>query len=166
MPPFQGGRCGFEPRLPLFLFMEEQRCGSCGEIKPVEEFNFRNRVTLKRHTTCRACQKIFKRNFYQRNRPAYLDRSAKQKIESIARNRRLLSEYLREHPCVDRGESDVAVLEFDHLRDKERSIGQLVLDGVSWQKILTEIAKCDVRCANCHRKKTAKQLNWYKFPGL
>ncbi len=27
--------------------------------------------------------------------------------------------------------------------------------------IKTEIKKCDVRCANCHRRKTSKDLNWW-----
>jgi len=58
------------------------------------------------------------------------------------------------------------VLEFDHDEDKERSISQLVLDGVSWLRISQEIDKCKVRCANCHRKRTAKQLGWYKHLGL
>ena len=27
--------------------------------------------------------------------------------------------------------------------------------------ILKEIEKCEIRCSNCHRKKTAKDFNWY-----
>jgi hypothetical protein len=48
------------------------------------------------------------------------------------------------------------VLEFDHLRDKEFSISKGLVDR-NWQSVLDEIAKCDVVCANCHRRRTAKR---------
>ncbi len=149
-----------------FYSMDQQRCGTCGEIKPVTEFSYRNRATQKRHSTCRSCQKAFKQEFYRRNRESYVRKSAEQKKQAIARNRELVAGYLFEHPCVDCGESDIAVLEFDHLDNKDRSISQLVLDGASWDVISAEIAKCQVRCANCHRKKTARQLNWFSKLGL
>ena len=75
--------------------------------------------------------------------------------------------YLREHPCVDCGEADPIVLDFDH-RDREHkvdSVMKLVLSGYGWETILAEIAKCDVRCANCHRRRTAVQLGWFKLNG-
>lgn len=64
--------------------------------------------------------------------------------------------YLREHPCVDCGETDPVVLEFDHLRDKKFAISKGLQDR-NWQDVLDEIAKCDVVCANCHRRRTAKR---------
>ena len=77
------------------------------------------------------------------------------------RNRELITEYLRQHRCVDCGESDLRVLEFDHVRGKkERNISNLVREGWAWQRIASEIAKCDVRCANCHRRKTVEQFGW------
>jgi hypothetical protein len=70
-------------------------------------------------------------------------------------NRQRLYAYLSEHPCVDCGETDVRVLEFDHVRDnKSANIAGLLNNAVSWSTIEKEIAKCDVRCANCHRIKT------------
>src|SRR5207248_4254388 len=29
-----------------------------------------------------------------------------------------------------------------------------------WPIVVQEIAKCDVRCASCHRKRTAEQFGW------
>jgi hypothetical protein len=57
--------------------------------------------------------------------------------------------------CVDCGESDVRLLEFDHVRGiKESDISTLVPVGMAWQRIVREIAKCEVKCANCHRRRT------------
>jgi hypothetical protein len=71
--------------------------------------------------------------------------------------------YLRANPCVDCGEKDIAVLEFDHrCRDsKEMRVSALVCQGYAWDIIKAEMDKCDVRCANCHRRRTAVQLGWY-----
>jgi hypothetical protein len=81
------------------------------------------------------------------------------------RKRALMVEYLKTHPCVDCGNPDPRVLEFDHRRDKKFTIGAAVSSGhVSWGKILVEIDKCDVRCANCHRIRHAVENNWYDFP--
>jgi hypothetical protein len=62
-------------------------------------------------------------------------------------------EFFGEHPCVDCGETDPLVLEFDHLADKRFNIAKGMRDR-SWQAVLDEIAKCDVVCANCHRRRT------------
>jgi hypothetical protein len=67
--------------------------------------------------------------------------------------------YLTEHPCVDCGESDPVVLEFDHKATevKRLAVAQMVERRYAWEAIAAEIAKCDVRCANCHRRKTSRQ---------
>ena len=82
------------------------------------------------------------------------------KLRNTASKRKLYG-YLLEHPCVDCGVSDPVFLEFDHLDPsiKEHNIGNLV--GYKWETILKEIDKCEVVCANCHRKRTAKLQNWY-----
>src|SRR5207302_6595194 len=81
-------------------------------------------------------------------------------------NRRLLQDYLRSHPCVDCGETDIVTLQFDH-RDratKRKEVALLVVQ-TAWSIVQTEIAKCDVRCANCHRRRTALQLGWRRLDG-
>lgn len=71
-------------------------------------------------------------------------------------------EYLSDKSCIDCGESDSVVLEFDHLRDKEMGVSTMMGTGYSWDAILLEIEKCEIVCANCHKRRTAKQFNWYK----
>ncbi len=70
--------------------------------------------------------------------------------------------YLVGHPCVDCGETDVRVLEFDH-RGHKRLAVSLMIRTQPWPNIEREILKCEVRCANCHRRKTLRELGWPKF---
>ncbi len=73
-----------------------------------------------------------------------------------ALHRAAILHYLQTHPCVDCGESDPVVLDFDHVRGvKVMDISSMVAAGHPWSTIQTEIAKCDVRCSNCHRRITA-----------
>ena len=75
-------------------------------------------------------------------------------------------DYLRAHPCVDCGEEDIIVLQFDHVRGKKRgNVSSLARQGLPLDIIIKEIAKCVIRCANCHVRKTAKEQNWYKAKG-
>ena len=78
-------------------------------------------------------------------------------------NRLKLYEYYSKHPCVDCGETDPVVLDFDHKdnTNKINDVSTLISKGYSWNIIENEIKKCDIRCANCHRRRTAEQFNWY-----
>lgn len=84
-------------------------------------------------------------------------------IASKKRNRDFVLDYLTNNPCVDCGESDPIVLEFDHVRgNKKRSISQMVARHAKLETIQEEIQKCDVRCANCHARVTAARGGFWK----
>ena len=74
-----------------------------------------------------------------------------------------IDQYLYAHPCVDCGEENIALLDFDHLRDKTADISTMVRDAFSWEQIAQEIAKCAVRCANCHARVTASRIGAYRL---
>lgn len=73
-------------------------------------------------------------------------------------------EYLQTHFCVDCGEPDPRVLDFDHRGEKNFTIGDVLTRGMDVSKIAAEIELCDVRCSNCHRKKHC--LNSYRSESL
>lgn len=76
-------------------------------------------------------------------------------------------EYLRNHPCVDCGEKDIVVLQFDHIRGKKKYLlSTIVSGGHSWETVSKEISKCEVRCANCHIRKTAKDFKYYRLGSI
>ena len=74
-------------------------------------------------------------------------------------------DYLSTHPCVDCGETDPVVLEFDHVRGTKLFTICPKLNNIKFELIKEEITKCDIRCTNCHLKKTIQTSandNWYK----
>ncbi|MFF2275344.1 hypothetical protein [Agromyces sp. NPDC058126] len=75
-----------------------------------------------------------------------------------------VGDYLSAHPCLDCGEADLRVLDFDHRADCDKSaeVMRLAQNGYSVRKVMSEIAKCDVRCRNCHAKVTYERSgeNW------
>lgn len=59
--------------------------------------------------------------------------------------------------CIECGNSDNRVLEFDHLRDKETNLSKLF--GKKWERVLVELEKCELVCSNCHAIRTWERMN-------
>jgi hypothetical protein len=139
--------------------MALKHCNTCGQDRPTSEFS-KHRNGL--HSKCRPCNREYQRGHYQRNKSVYI---AKAWIWTSARrteNALKVISYFRDHPCVDCGESDPVVLQFDHVRGKTRELSDMLSSGSSWDRISREIEKCEVRCANCHWRRRAKEIGWRK----
>ena len=74
-----------------------------------------------------------------------------------------LLEFLSDKKCKDCKESDPIVLDFDHRDPKEKTkpISRMLSGHYSWDSVLKEIQKCDIRCANCHRRRSYVQFNYF-----
>ncbi len=132
-----------------------QKCYRCGDMKPADEFAWRRKLKGRRDSFCRRCRAAYKREHYADNRQRYIREACVRKQRLAIERTGYLLQFFRRHPCADCGESDPVVLEFDHLGDdKLFDIGQ-ALPYRNWESILAEIEKCDVVCANCHRRRTA-----------
>ena len=142
---------------------QTRACTRCGEIKPLSEFPPVRRGGEKRQSWCRACFAVVNAAYYASNREREKARLISQATARRAETRRNLIEYLLVHPCIDCGEADIVVLEFDHRGEKTADVSTYA-NGRTWNTVLKEIEKCDVRCANCHRRETARRT-WSKRRG-
>jgi hypothetical protein len=79
------------------------------------------------------------------------------------RNLAYLFDRLRAGGCVDCGEHELVVLDFDHADGKIAAVSRLAHRECSLARLDEEIAKCSVRCANCHRRRTAEEFGYYRF---
>lgn len=123
--------------MPCAILHSVKNCGLCRESKSESEFY---RDSSKRdglQGRCKSCKA--------------LDR---------ARKYILLQEYLAGRECADCGNEDSRVLQFDHLPEYEKSgdvSAMLCKRDLPWKRILEEIGKCEVVCANCHAIRTAER---------
>lgn len=140
-----------------------KQCAKCKVSKELSEFNKHSGRVDGLQSICRVCDNSRAKAYYGAN--------SKRQMEQIhaARKRRQrslqdwLCDYLSQRSCMDCGERDLRVLEFDHVTDdKEANISRLLMEVASKERLLAEINKCEVVCANCHRIRTVQRANSYR----
>jgi hypothetical protein len=99
-------------------------------------------------------QKAASRRHYEANKEAIINR--------VHVTRQSNTEFIRQAkdvPCVDCGvKYPYYVMQFDHVRGKKLfNIGDHTRINVSRKTLEAEIAKCSVRCSNCHAEVTHKR---------
>jgi hypothetical protein len=134
-------------------------CTRCREAKSPDDFNRSTRNRDGLHAYCRSCQ----RDHYRENSERHGKNVRRSARARIARLREMVVVRLRAG-CVDCGNQDIRVLEFDHVRGvKVDSISEIIRRGLSVRTLEDELAKCEVRCRNCHQLVTLGRLggSWH-----
>ena len=137
---------------------KRKRCSQCKKLKDAKNgFYRKSRGKPARRPECKECTKQNRSKYYHDNLPLIIERKAKQRI----RDRQWLQNLKGQLACKGCGEDDSRCLDFHHRDPKKKSgsIGNAIRQGWSRRRILDEIKKCDVLCANCHRKKHHSQRN-------
>ena len=130
-------------------------CYRCKETKTIDEF-----FTSRSNTWCRACKKSYDNADYANTKSRRKKNILARKARNQQETKQFIYEFCKSHPCTDCGEADPIVLEFDHLGDKSYNVSSMV--DHSMKMIQKEIAKCEVVCANCHRRRTAKRASSFR----
>ena len=135
--------------------MPTRICGSCKRVKDLEkDFHKGPGYRGGYKPRCKECVKNYPSQTPEKN----LERV----YERRQRNRQFIWDYYKAHPCVDCGESDPLVLEPDHVRgNKLDNVAKLVHNTRSLKVIADELEKCEIVCANCHKRRTAATQGWY-----
>lgn len=118
-------------------------CGLINEHKP------RGAATFQ--SCCVTCQAEISKTHYEDNKQDYMDR-ARERTRKI---KEFIVE-LKRVSCADCGvEYPPCVMQFDHVRgEKEFNLSEASKLGFSIERIMDEIAKCEIVCANCHALRT------------
>ena len=89
----------------------------------------------------------------------YLNEERQENMRERQRERRyekkeFLSEKKSEEGCYFCDEDDPVCLEFHHRKDEEKTenLSRMATQDYSIKSLKEEIEKCEVICANCHRK--------------
>lgn len=107
------------------------------------------------------CMTCNKRPAEEQRRVCYRCRYAATKdvaLEKRQARRDEVNAYKAERGCIDCGIKNPVVLDLDHRPGEVKlfSVAKRVAAG-AFDLLWEEIAKCDVRCANCHRIITAER---------
>jgi len=140
-----------------------KKCTICKKEKELSEFNKHPKRKDGLQSHCRECNRQRSRAYYKRNPEKHKKAVYERKIKHTKECQEWIYSYFLTHFCVDCGESNPIVLEFDHIRDKEFTICEALRRNLSLGRIKKEVDKCEVRCVKCHRIKTAKDFNWWIY---
>jgi hypothetical protein len=115
-------------------------------------------------SNCRECQKNYRKTHYLKNKKKYIGKASDYRKNMIE----WFYEIKKELKCEICDEKRYWVLDFHHNNPDEKhdEVSILIRKG-SKKKILEEIEKCSVLCANCHRdlhfnEKNSKGNNLWK----
>ena len=157
-----------------------KRCSACGRELPLADFHARRASRDGKTPQCRGCirdrdaaryaawreinpprprltpeqlranLRAQQRSWERRNRERHNAKVNRRRREALL----FVLAYKETHPCERCGESHPACLQFHHPSHavKERDVSVLAHGGAALSRLVDEIAKCEVLCANCHFK--------------
>ncbi len=139
-------------------------CPRCQRELDQSEFNWKVKGRWLA-VYCKECSRAYIREHYHNNTAYYIRKAKKRNIIVKQETVQYLAKYLLSHPCIDCGEKDICVLEFDHIDRTEKLLEVATMVKRKWsiQSLKNEVKKCVVRCANCHRRKTMREQHSWKI---
>lgn len=115
--------------------METKICTKCGKELPLDQFNWRDKSKGTRRSECKTCHNNYMKQKYKEKQV-------------------VVQELKAQCSCAKCGDKRGYVLDYHHINpnDKEEGVARMVSNNYTLDKVYSEIEKCVVLCANCHRE--------------
>jgi len=127
-----------------------KKCHCCSNILPTNQFYKNCKRDDGLQTYCKKCSNLRRVKYYKDNK----EQEVKVRKNYQENQKQKYIEYKKTLKCINCNETRWYVLDFHHKNnDKEFDVSSMAVGRCSWEKVLSEIKKCDVLCANCHREK-------------
>lgn len=139
--------------------MDIKNCGKCQIEKSTDQFHKKIERNGKQtyQSYCKKCCAIRHKEYYHKNKEYYFKKAKKHDLSV-----KMFINSLKNKPCVDCAKSyPPYVMDFDHRDPTQKEIGIAIARNRGWGKnrLLKEVAKCDLVCSNCHRERTFGNKN-------
>jgi len=137
-----------------------KKCSKCVKTKPLCEFSINKTHKDGRSYRCKECQREYSCNYYKQNKEKHIKAVAKVNKKKDKALKAWVNKF-KEVPCADCNRRfPSCAMDFDHVKgEKEFTISAAVRRKFNRKRILKEIQKCEVVCANCHRVRTKDRIH-------
>ena len=120
-----------------------KKCNKCNVEKSLDHYTKRKSSKDGYNIHCKECMG----QYYKDNKQQYFNR------------RKWFYDIKAELKCERCGFDHPAALDFHHKDPTQKSFGISANKHIDKEKVLDEIKKCEVLCANCHRVEHATHYN-------
>lgn len=125
-------------------------CYTCKLKKPFNDFAKKRRNKDGLQSECKLCCRAYRKQWYHNNIVLHKTNVAKRKKKAREDLKKFIDDLKSTSSCSKCGFSHPATLQFHHVRDKIMEISNMIFKPYSKKKVIEEIKKCIILCANCH----------------
>lgn len=134
-------------------------CSTCNIYLCLAAFS-KNKTKKDWHSSkCKSCQRLYAKKHYESNKDSYKEKNKNNK----ERNRKFYIDYMKWKCCNRCWFDNIYALQFHHKWHKFKWVSNMISEWYSLDRIIGEIDKCEILCANCHSIQTALDYNWYNI---
>lgn len=136
------------PALNADASVATKSCGSCKQLLPRSEFNWKDQAKGRLQSKCRCCTKAYGKQHYQANTDTYVEKAARNKAPAVLRNRVHVDDALADQTCRICDGTE-ALTHYQGKGATTQPVHQAVYMGLSLKSVQDAMDRSQVVCQAC-----------------